>query len=104
MSPLTGTSIGFYQLTTSFQTIYTATYGIGMYYSANFIQVQARLMAAAGTNGQIQFTVLLSDQELGIKTSKAGTTTYRIDHAKSSGVIVYPGPAPVITNNGFVGT
>jgi hypothetical protein len=98
-----GTAIGFYQLTTVFQTIYTKTYGT-VPYSASFLQVQARLVSAAGTNGQIQFTILMSDQELGIKSPKNGTTTYRIDHVKSSGAIVYPGAAPIITSNGFVST
>lgn len=102
-----GTAIGFYDLTTSYQTIYLKAYGSGAY-SASTLEVKARLTAAAGTNGQIDFQVIMTDNESGIKSPKNGTTTFRIDNTKASGVIAYPGPAvsavSVGSNNGFIAT
>lgn len=87
-----GTANGFYQLTTSYQTIYFKQYGAGGYYNASYIQVDAKLAAAAGTNGQIDFRVLLVDNDSSLpKDPKNGTTTYRIDNTRSSGAITWPG-------------
>jgi hypothetical protein len=70
-----GTAIGFYQLTTS------------------YIQVEAKLAAAAGTNGQIDFRVTLVDNDSSLpKDPKNGTTTYRIDETHASGAnVAWPG-------------
>ena len=73
----------------------------GGYYSASNILVQAKLMAAAGTNGQVQFTVAMIDGDV-TPTSKTNTTTYHIDNLRATGAVVYPGAAVVVTNQGFV--
>ena len=103
-----GTAIGFYGLTTSYQTIYQKTFGGGGYYTNSYIQVQAKLNAAAGTNGLVDFVITLVDADTSLpKDPKNGTTTYRIDNKKSSGAIVYPGTVTVASVgglNGFVAT
>jgi len=88
-----GTAIGFYQLTTSFQPVYFKSYGAGGYYNASYIQVDAKLAAAAGTNGQIDFRVLLVDNDSSLpKDPKNGITTYRIDNTRASGGnVAWPG-------------
>ncbi len=100
-----GTAIGFYGLTTSYQTIYIKTYGTGTYYSANYIQVSAKLNAAAGTNGLIDFKVTMADEDI-TPTAKTGTATYRVDTLTATGSsVAYPGTvviAPTGANNGYV--
>ena len=100
-----GTSVGFYGLTTSYQTIYIKTYGTGTYYSANYIQVSAKLNAAAGTNGLIDFRIALVDEDIA-PTPKTGAATYRVDTLTATGAsVVYPGTvsiAPIGINNGYV--
>ena len=88
-----GTAIGFYQLTTSFQTIYYKLYGGGGYYSASYMQVDAKLAAAAGTNGQIDFRVLMVDNDSSLpKDPKNGTSTFRMDETHASGAnVAWPG-------------
>lgn len=102
-----GTSLGFYNLTTSYQSVYFKTFGGSGYYSASSITVQSKLNASAGTNGLIDFRVILTDGDTS-PNSKTSTTTYRIDNVKSSGVIVYPGPAVSVSsvgaNTGFTAT
>lgn len=102
-----GTSIGFYNLTTSYQTVYLKAYGSGPY-SASTLEVRAKLAAAAGTNGQIDFQIIMTDNESGIKSSKNGTTTFRIDNTKATGAVTYPGPlvsaASVGANSGYIAT
>lgn len=104
-----GTAIGFYDLTTSYQTIYTITHGGGGSYSNSYVQLQAKLVNAAGTDGLLDFKISLIDLDSTPPIpAKNGTTVYRIDTVKSSGAIVYPGPALNITsvgaNNGFTAT
>lgn len=102
-----GTAIGFYNLTTSYQTVYLKAFGSGYYYSTSTITVQAKFNAAAGTNGLVDFRIILTDGDP-YPDSKSTTTTYRVDNVKSAGVIVYPGPAVTVAavgaNNGFVAT
>ncbi len=102
-----GTAIGFYGLTTSYQTIYLKAFGGGGYYSTSTITVQAKLNAAAGTNGLVDFRIILTDGDP-TPNPKTSATTYRVDNVKSAGVIVYPGPlvavASVGANFGFVAT
>lgn len=88
-----GTAIGFYQLTTLYQTIYLKPYLGGGYYNANTIQVDAKLAAAAGTNGQIDFRVILTDNDSSLpKDPKNGTTTYRMDETHATGSnVAWPG-------------
>ena len=98
-----GTAIGFYGLTTAYQTIYTKIHGGGGYYSASYMQVQAKLANIAGTNGILNFTILLADEEVGIKEPKNGTTTYTVIEIHSAGAVTYPGTVTV-TNLGFIST
>jgi len=83
-------------------------YGNGGYYSASTLEVRARLVSAAGTDGQIDFQIIMTDNEAGLRDPKYGTTTFRIDNTKASGVISYPGPAvtavAIGANNGFITT
>jgi hypothetical protein len=99
-----GTAIGFYQLTTTYQTIYNHTYGVAGSYSNNSIQVQAKYDTTAGTNGKVDFTITLTDLDPTARPNKAGTTVYHIDTSKASGAITYPGTvsiASVGANSGF---
>jgi hypothetical protein len=109
-SPATGTggtSVGFYGLTTSYQTVYNKVAGGGGTYSTSSILVQAKLAAAAGTNGLVDFKISLLNGDL-TPNPKTSTTTYQVDIKRSSGAIVYPGPvvtvASVGANDGFVAT
>lgn len=102
-----GTAIGFYGLTTSYQTIYLKAFGGGGYYSTSTITVQAKYNAAAGTNGLVDFRIILTDGDV-TPNPKTSLTTYRVDNVKSAGVIAYPGPAVTVAavgaNNGFIAT
>jgi len=99
-----GTSLGFYNLTTSYQTLYQQAYGGGGYYTASYVQLEGKLSAAAGTNGLVDFRVKLVDADAS-PNSKTTTTVYHIDNKKSSGLVTYPGPAVVVSsvgaNSGF---
>jgi len=97
----TGTGAGFYGLTTTYQSVYYKVPSGGYYYANSHIEVNAKLNAAAGTNGKIDFTVILVDGDL---TPKAGTTVYRIDNRRATGSITYNGPAVIVNNNGFIAT
>lgn len=110
-TPNTGTgatAIGFYGLTTSYQTVYTHTHGGGGYYTNSFVQVQAKYNAAAGTNGLVDFTVELVDLDSTPPIpAKNGTATFRIDNVRATGSVVYPGTVTVSAvgaNNGFIST
>jgi hypothetical protein len=102
-----GTAIGFYDLTTSYQTIYLKTYGGGGYYSTSSITVQAKYNAAAGTNGLVDFRIILDDNDP-TPNPKTSTTSYRVDNVRATGAnIAYPGTISVATvgaNSGFVAT
>lgn len=102
-----GTNIGFYDLTTSYQTIYLKAFGSGLYYATSTIEVEAKYAAAAGTNGLVDFRIILTSGDA-TPEPKTSTTTYRVDNIKSAGAIVYPGPlvtvASVGANSGFVAT
>ncbi len=103
-----GSAIGFYNLTTSYQAVYTHTHGGGGYYTNSYIQLNAKLNAAAGTNGLVDFSVVLVDLDSTPPIpAKNGTTVFRIDTITSSGAIVYPGTVSigaVGANNGFIAT
>lgn len=103
-----GTSLGFYNLTTSYQQVYYKTYGSGYYYSGSSITVFAKLNAVAGTNGLVDFRIVLTDADV-TPNSKTTTTTYRVDNLRATGSnIVYPGPSVAVTtvgaNSGFTAT
>jgi hypothetical protein len=104
-----GTSIGFYDLTTSYQTIYTRAYGGSGSYSNSYVQLQSKLTNSAGTDGQIDFSVVLVDLDSTPPIpTKSGVTVYRVDNIHASGAIVYPGPSVIVSavgaNNGFIAT
>jgi hypothetical protein len=102
-----GTSIGFYNLTTSYQSIYNKAYGGIGYYSGSYVSVRAKLANTAGTSGLINFTIELVDADL-TPTPKLSTTTYRVDTIRATGVDVsYPGTVTISTsgaNTGFTAT
>lgn len=89
-----GTSLGFYNLTTSYIEVYKKSTLIGLpaAYGNNYISVQAKLNAAAGTNGKIDFIIQLIDNDstLPLETKPTGFT-FNIGYFVSSGAIPYPG-------------
>lgn len=102
----TGT-IGFYDLTTSYQEIYRKTpTGGGYYYNGSYMNIRAKLNAAPGTNGIIQFAIGLYDAD-GTPTGKTGPLVWTINSFQSSGAIPYLGTvtaATVGTGGGGSGT
>lgn len=102
----TSSSVGFYQLSSGFSKIYQAYYGNSMYYSPNFVKIEAKLNSAPGTDGIVVFKVTMSDTGSLPRDVKTGTTTLRIDDVKASGsFIVYPGSVIVSTigaNSGYI--
>lgn len=100
----TGT-IGFYDLTTSYQEIYRTTpSGGGYYYSGSYISIKAKLNAAPGTNGVIQFNIGLYDADT-IPNAKTGPLVWTINSFQSSGAIPYTGTVTAATiggSDGFV--
>lgn len=86
-------------LTTSYQVVYSKAIGAG-YYTSSYVQIEAKLNAAAGTNGLVDFRISLIDGDPTPDTKIAGIE-FTVNNAKSSGAIVYPGPAVVITPGGF---
>lgn len=85
----TGTR-GFYGLTTTYQEIYRRSPGGGGYYSNSYISIEARLINSAGTDGQIQFRIILVDGDT-TPEAKTGTLAFTPSYLKSSGVIPYTG-------------
>lgn len=102
-----GTALGFYNLTTVYQTLYIKTFGGGGYYTNSSITVQGKLNAAAGTNGLVDFRIILTDGDV-TPNAKTTTTTYRVDYRYASGSsVLYPGTVIVSSvgaNTGFVAT
>lgn len=86
-------------LTTSYQIVYYKAIG-GGYYGSNFVQIEAKLAAAAGTNGLIDFRISLIDGDV-TPDSKVAGIAFQVNNAKSDGAIAYPGPAVIITSGGF---
>jgi hypothetical protein len=97
-----GTAIGFYGLTTTYQDIYNRAHGGGDSYSANFVLIQCKYNTTAGVNGRLDFRVALNDNGVG-HPLKSGTTTYHMDNVRSTGAIVYPGPAVTVASVGTNG-
>ncbi len=92
-------AIGFYDLSTSYQTIYHKALGAA-YYTTSFVQVQAKLNAAAGTNGVVDFRILMQDDDT-FPDAKGGTISFAVGSTRSAGAVVYPGTT-VVTSGGFV--
>ena len=97
-----GSAVGFYDastplawstLTQSYKTIYNrARGGAYYYYSANYLLAQAKLDAAPGTNGKIDFSIAMVDADpVPMRHPKTGTTTYRVGRITSSGAVGYNG-------------
>lgn len=103
-----GSAVGFYGLTTAYHVtpIYKHSYGTSVY-TTNYIQVNAKFVNAVGTDGLLEFTIQMIDNDV-TPNAKTGTTTFNIQESHSSGQIVYPGPAVSVAsvgaNNGFVAT
>jgi hypothetical protein len=96
--------IGFYDLTTTLQAVYIKTLGVGYYVGSTFA-IYAKLNAAAGTNGIVDFAVVLYDAD-GTPDPKTSTTTYTLGDITATGSnIAYPGSLTFLPNgpnNGFV--
>jgi hypothetical protein len=90
-------------LTASYQTVYTQTYLISPY-SGSYIQVNARLGAAAGTAGSevITFQVVLFQADSGTLFQPKVGTTMTPGYRYSSGAT--PTSQPILTSLGFVAT
>lgn len=89
-----GSSLGFYDLTTSYLEVYkkSSISGEPIAYGNNYISVQAKLNAAAGTNGKVDFAINLIDNDstLPLDTKPAGFT-FNIGYLVSAGAVPYPG-------------
>lgn len=86
-------------LTTSYQIIYYKAIGAG-YYTSSFVQVEAKLVNAAGTDGQMDIRISLIDGDPTPDTKTTGIG-FAINNAASAAAIVYPGPPVIITSTGF---
>lgn len=92
-----GLPVGFYGLTTSYQDIFSKVPS----YGTNLVQVQAKLNAAAGTNGLIDFRIIMQDNA-GSPVAKSGAISFSVNNTRSVGGVVYPGGAVSVTSGGFV--
>jgi hypothetical protein len=83
-------------LTTSYQEIYLRAYGGAGYYSASTVSLKARLAAAPGTNGIIQFEVTLTQADSSTPTDpKALSTTFAMSETHAAGTFAWPGTATI---------
>jgi hypothetical protein len=103
-----GSAVGFYGLTTVYQStpIYKHSFGTAPY-AASFISVNAKFVNAIGSDGLIEFTIQMIDNDTNPDKIKTGTTTFNIQESHSTSQIIYPGSvsiASVGANNGFVAT
>lgn len=88
---ITPTNIGFYDLTTSYQTVYSKTGEVGSVYEENDYTVKAKRDAIPATPDQgdvaypfaIQFRVEFNDDDVG-DDRIADSYTYRVDEAVSA--------------------
>lgn len=90
----TPAAIGYYELTTSAQTILSGAIGSGAYsgaYSTNSITVTAAATSITGANGakgfQIQFVITLSDSHTNAWTVCAAGTAAVFSHLKATAVL-----------------
>ena len=94
----TGTSIGYYGLTSTFQTIYSGmNLGLGSY-SVNDFYVEAKVNSVAGLNGgngtSITLKIVLVDEQTVVGAVSAGTTV-TLSHLRASSSISLA--APIVT-------
>lgn len=91
-----GSSIGYYDLTGSYQTIATAIVGSGTY-SANRVNVRARRVSFSGANGgngsQVDIQVQMLDNKTGSFDTVNGTLTVRWDVIRATTFLTIPTPA-----------
>lgn len=91
---------GFYDLNTSYQEYYRRTPGSGgSYYNNSYISLEAKLAAAAGTSGVVDFKITLVDGDV-TPNAKTGSLSFTPSRLTSSGAIPYPGTLS-ITNGSF---
>lgn len=105
---VSATAVGFYDLTTTYQTIYNKVpAGASVYYTGSYIRASAKLANAPGTNGQVDFSVVMFNGD-STPNSKTSTTTYRVDTLRATGANVsYPGTISISAigvNSGFTKT
>lgn len=86
-------SIGFYDLTTTYQEIFRQTPS-GGYYSGSYMNIRAKLTSPAGTSGVIQFVIGLYDGDP-FPASKTGPTVFTINSYQSNGILPYLGTLTV---------
>ena len=91
-----GTSIGYYDLTASYQTIATALVGSGAY-STNRVNVRARRVTFAGVNGgngsQVDVQIQYLDNKTGAPDTVNGSLVARWDVVRATTFLTIPTPA-----------
>lgn len=83
-----GTGIGFYDLTTSYQPIF---HKVPPSYSSIYVEVQAKLDAAAGTNGLVDFKIVLQDSS-GSPASKTTPISFSLANTRTAGAVTVFNP------------
>lgn len=88
--PFTG---GFYNLTNTYKEIWrkVPSGGGGYYYTGSYISLRAKTNAVPGTNGLIDFQIILNDADI-TPDAKTGTMTFTHGYIKSAGAIPYTPP------------
>jgi len=83
-------------LTTSYQQIYLRAYGGAGYYSGSTISLEAKLNAVAGTNGIIDFRVVLDQADTSVPLDpKTLSTTFTMSEVHAAGAFAWPGTATI---------
>lgn len=98
----TARAVGYYQLTTSYQTIIDGTGAFSSPYSSNSFLIQARALSIPGTNGgkgsQIYFRVILSDSfTSGFSDTVAAGTVATLSYLRAGAVLPTLPAAPTCT-------
>lgn len=101
----TGSVIGYYDLTATYQTIFNTT-GTGAY-ALNSYTVEARRIGAAGPNGsngqQVQFLITFNDIYATLPDQVDGVLTSNVDFYKATTFLAIPQPtAASFTNSGIL--
>lgn len=99
-----GSGIGYYQLTTSFQTILDGTNSGTGVYTSNDYYIQARAVSIGGTNGAkgsvIQFRVVLADEQSnGFQDLVQGGTSATLQQLRATSGFPVVTPTAVTTVN-----
>ena len=102
-----GTSIGYYGLTNSYQTIFTSTYSGGgsYYYSGNRIIISAKRLNYVGLNGGngngVQFQIQLLDTAPYYSVTVDAGTNFKFDNVKATTYLSGIGSPTYVTVSGF---